>query len=537
MLRPRSKIIYARISCIALQVCAFAGPLSGCAKHPVDVLLRESQRYDRKASDERATSLSDSAYFVPKSDALAAAVQHLGGESVPEVTKNSAGTDWTYDGTVGIDRAAGEYYDQTRSRRMVSFTTVGPEVQVEGKTLMGKRRLSAAGAAGSWSDASEGVELQNLRGTLSGLEQRHLGAMTAPAAARLLQDFESVLPAGYSIVERTETGLVAQRTVAKRKDRERKGLWATWEARRTITAVVVPATKIVQVMARTEHRFSTEAGEGEWKLASTSSTADATDWLAGAMRTAVPSGRAAFGAPLLEAVATRSAAFSQPPSPPKLRTMGEIEEIVTARAYETGTGNFTVCVDMVLVNPKDASGEDWDLPYATEMLDVTTTGATAAGDALGQINDDTLLGQALDKGLLFMTDGVLNKQRAMVVAKLTAGASGWVAKRLPVLPDVQGSLVIGGQEFSLSESEDSLRVKPDQCATADFRPGSVAFQAAFWDVDLYEHDPLGSCTVKIQTAIAGRVRGVPCGWTRVFPGVTYNFSFEQIEKVGLPPPE
>jgi hypothetical protein len=531
--------MYVRTSSIAIRVCLLVGALSGCAKHPVDVLLRESQRYDRKASWEKAVSLSDSSYFVPKSDALAAAVQDLGGESVPEVTKNSAGTDWTYDGTIGVDRTAGEYYDQTRSRRVVAVVMVGPEVQVEGKKVAGKRRVSAAGSAGSWSDGSEGLELKNLHGTLSGLEQRHLRAMTAPAAARLLQDFESVLPAGYEIVERRENGLVAQRTVSKRKERERKGLWGTWDARTTLTAEVVPETKIVQVTERTDHRFSTEAGEGEWKAASTSSTADATDWLAAAMRSAVPSGRAAFGAPLLEPVETRSAALALPPTLPQLRTMKEIEEIITARAYETATGNFTVCVDTVLVNPKDASGEDWDLPYATEVLSATTTGASAAGDALGQINDDTVVGQAagdmVDAGLMYMTGGVLDKERAKVVAKLTAGLAGWTAKHLPVQPDVQGSLVIAGQDFSMGESEDSLTVKVDQCATADFRRGSVAFKAAFWDVDLSEHDPIGSCTVSIESAIAGTVRGVPCGWTRVFPGVTYNFSFEQIEKVGLPP--
>ena len=514
--------------------------LSACAKHPVKKLERQAMRYDRQAEREKAASLTDDRYFVPVADAVAAVANDLSQVlDLAEVSAAQVGTDWTYGGSIGVDQA-GEYFDQTRSRMTVNIGSFGPEVQVHKAVVDGQRRIGVKGKPGAWSDSSSAVDAASLRQSLSALEVQHLSAAKAQTTtASVLADFEAALPSGYSVSERSETGLVATAVRTTRKEKERKGLWATWEARTTLTATVNPEGGSISVGEHRDHRFSTEAGEGSW-LPVGANQAAATDWLAATLRVGMPAGHQAFGPPLVTAVEPRAGIFTAPPTAPRLRNMDEIAVAVTARAYETGTGNFTVCLNTVLVNPSDDSGYDWDLPGVSDTLAVASVAADAVGGALGEVNavadQQPMVGYIVDGAFAWASEGTIDRQQAEAIALATGAVVGWANSSLPYAPDVAGTASIGGSAFNLPQTENSLRMDPGACGTTDFRgQKTTALEVNLWDVDLYYNDPIGVCAVSFGTVANKGVSGVPCGWARLYVSVTHNFSFDQIAIVGLPP--
>ena len=514
--------------------------LSACAKHPVDVLERQAKGYDRQADREKAASLTDDRYFMPVADAEAVAAADLArGGPLSEVSAEQIGTDWAYGGTVGVDQS-GEYFDQLRSRNTVKISPSGPEVQVYKSLIQGQRRIGVKGKPTAWSDTSSPVDATSLRSSLGSLEVQHLAATRAKAkTASVLADFEGALPPGYSISERSETGLVATTIATTRKENKRKGLWATWEARTTLTAAVNPEGRAITVTERGDHRFTTEAGVGAWLPAAESSQAAAMDWLAASLRIGMPAGHEAFGNSLVAAVTAQTGTLSAPPDAPRLRNMDEIAVAVRARAFETGTGNFTVCLDTVLVNPTDESGYDWDLPGVSDALAATTTVSQAADGALGQLNavadELPMVGSMVDGVLMSASSGAVDRKRAQLIAQVTGAAAGWTSAHLPVKPDVAGTATVGASGFNLSQTENSLRMDPNACATTDYSRGGTAVQVSLWDVDLTYNDPIGACAVSLDTVVNQGVSGVPCGWARLYVSATYNFSFDQIAIVGLPP--
>jgi hypothetical protein len=514
----------------------------GCAKHPVTLLEHQAKRYDRQAERKTAEVSEDRSYFVPVADVVASAAADLStGNALAEVSNTAVGTDWAYGGEVGID-TSGEYFDQRRSRNIVKISLVGPEAQVAKVDVTGERRIKTKGAPTPWADKSAPREAAELQKALGALEARHLSTPRAAADdARILADFEAALPPGYSVSERTNTTLAATAVTTTRKERKGKGLWATWEARTVLQLNINPDDHLITVTERSDHRFTTEAEKGAWSPANTHNQAAALDWLAASLRIGMPAGHEAYSDPLLATIAPLSDGFAATPAPPRLRDMNEIAKVIEARAFETGTGNFTVCLDTVLVNPTAASGYDWDLPGITNVLAATTTVSQVADGALGQLNSmadqSPVIGYLVDGAFAYATADTVDRHRAQSIARTTGAVAKWTAAHLPVKPEIAGSVAIGPTLFTLPQADNTLRTDPNVCATADYNRGGTAIQAILWDVDVSYNDAIGSCSASLGTVFNQGISGVPCGWARLYVSAKYNFSFDQIKVVGLPPVE
>lgn len=513
---------------------------SACAaRHPVDSLRREAKRYDRKTARESPTSESDERYLVPLSDAISATSTFLAQTApVIEVSATQVGTDWTYGGAVGVDPTS-EYFDQRRERSVVSLSQAGPEIIVSGSSVVGSRRIRPGGKSGAWDESQGQASIGSLRRNLDQLESSHLTQLHAKGSTtKLLGDFEASLPEGFEVTSKTADTLVAVRTTTSTKEKERKGFSATWERRDTLTVVVPKGDDALQVTLATEHRFSTESSEGSWEPAESMGRALPVDWLVATARRGIPARRMEFGPAQLASTESRRPQFSQPPPPPRLRTMKEIEEVVTLRAYQSATGNFTVCLDTILVNPKDPNGFDWDIPGATETLNLAS-GAASAVSALNQFGDAyPPVGMLMDSGLMFVSEGSIDRKRAETIARFTREFSELGKQILPVGPDVAGQVNLAGNLYNLPSSENRVRVDPNQCVTTTFKRNSpTAMALSVWDVDLSYNDPIGSCTIPLSAIVNQGISGVPCGYSRVFASAVFNFSFDQIDVVGLPPAE
>lgn len=526
-----------RFPAIALLIAISA---TGCAKHPVSLLEHQAKRYDRQAERKTAEVSNDRSYFVPVSDVVASAAKDLtGSNALAEVSNRTVGTDWSYGGEVGID-VSGEYFDQSRSRNIVNISLVGPEAQVSKLRVTGERRINARGGPTPWTDKPTSSAATELQGALDALEARHLSTTRAAADdSRILADFEAALPPGYSVSERTDTTLAATAVTTTRKERKNKGLWATWEARTVLQLKVNPDDRLITVSERSDHRFTTEVQKGEWLPANSHNQAAALDWLAASLRIGMPAGHEVYSDPLLTVITPLSDGFAETPAPPRLRDMDEIARVVEARAFETSTGNFTVCVDTVLVNPTDSSGFDWDLPGITNILAATTTVAQVADGALGQVNaiadQSPIMGYLIDGAFAYATLDTVDRHRAQSIARTTGAVAKWTAGHLPVKPEIAGAVAIGPTVFTLPQADNTLRTDPNVCATSDYSRGGTSVQANLWDVDVSYNDAIGACSASIDTVIRQGISGVPCGWARLYVSAKYNFSFDQIKVVGLPP--
>lgn len=484
----------------------------------------------------------DEAYFVSAGDARSAAAAFLSRpDPPPEVGDRRVASDWGYAGTTHLDEQ-GEYYDQTRVRGVVSLEAVGAETTVAGSAQNERRRIRPTLEASPWTSWAGPLDLSPLRATMQRLEDGHLATVrSGDAPERLLGEFARMTPAGFSIVRQDESSVSVERTTTTRKDRERKGLWATWEARVTLTARVDEQTGRVVVESRLDHRFSTESAEGAWETAPEQNPAPALDWLADTLRAALPAGEARYGGELLASVAQRNEPIADPPTPPPLRTMAQIETIITRRAFEQARGDFTVCVDHILVNPKGPGGYDWDVPGASLVLDAVEAGADGATGAFGELNAvadrQPLVAAAADGGMAWLTNGTIDRRQAESMARITVKVAGWTSRQLPTQPDVAGSVVIGERVFPLPETENAFRVDPGVCSDVHMAPGAPVASVSLWDVDLQYNDAIGTCTLSSADVLDRGLTGVGCGYARVYTSARFKFSFAAIREIGLPPAE
>lgn len=510
-------------------------------KHPVESLERQARQYDRQAERMQAEVFEDDRYFIPIDDvASSIATDLMQIDTIGEFSHERVGTDWSYEGTIRID-TSGEFFDQSRTRRSVLISQIGPEVEVSESMISGRRRINADMRATAWVDTSQPVETTSIRTSLAELEVEHLTTIQAKAKTEtVLADFEASLPSDFKIINRTNTGLIVERVVSTHKENHRKELWANWEARTTLIVHVDAETHLISVIEKNDHRFSTEANEGEWQAADNTGQTEAIDWLTSALRIGMPMGHERFGQTRLTAPVA-NVSLSNPPHPPKLRNINEIAIAVQTRAFQTSTGNFTVCLDHILINPTSASGYDWDLPGMSNILSATSEATGDAGVIMGELNSiadqQPVIGMLMDAGAAYITGETLNRKQIESITSATSTITGWTNAHLPVKPDIAGTIIIHNSAFNLSQTDDSLRIDTHICAVGSYYHGGQAIQATLWDIDLSYNDAVGTCTIPLETIINQGVTGVPCGWARLYLSASYNFSYDQISVVGLPPAE
>lgn len=514
----------------------------GCAKHPVEVLRRQAAKEERALSRHESDVFSDARYFVPLPDAAAASVEVLEGRGkVIDVSKNSVGTDWSYSGSVEIEEA-GEAYQERRERDVVSLNTIGAEVEVAAVAVTEQRKLRANGAPGRWLAGSRAADLPQLETRLQSLERAHLSAAVGNGSTqKILGALAGSMPNGFALETREGSTVTLVRTRSARKEWEKRGKWATWDAKESLAATVDADSKAVSYRYRLENRFSTEESEGVWEHSATVDAALPIDWLAAAIRAGAGKGNIRLGSAQMGEVTARHDAPAEPPPHPRLRTMAEIETIIRRRAYESHVGNFTVCLNYVVINPTSPNGYDWDLPGVSNALAATEVVSSAAAQGLGEINEvadsHPVIGMIADAGIDYVTGGLVDRKQAESITRTTGKVAGWTSRHLPVKPDVAGLVSVAGNQFTLPEQNDSLKLRPDVCATADFEPRSAAAAIQLWDVDLTENDPIGQCAIRFGTVVDRGISGIPCGYARAYMSARYNFSFGQIQVVGLPPSE
>ncbi len=488
------------------------------------------------------TRVSDPAWFVPVADAVSVAATELSsGNALAEVTDAGVSTDWAYAGETGVDEA-GEYFDQERSRQEVEFARTGGELSMRLVWVVGERRHYAGGKVESWRESEEPADPGPLAAQLTRLETQHLTNVVARGNPKgLLDDFARAVPPEYTVADRGATTVVITKVSNKTREKPNRGWSASWDARLTLSAAVDPEQGVVTVTSVLEHRFSTESSEGSWERAGVQNSAAATDWLASTLRIALPAKHASFGAALLDPVAALRATFTPAPAPPRLRTIREVEEIVRLRAFEQRRGDFTVCIDHVIVNPKDGSGYDWDLPGVSDMLEATQDLASTGEEVMGELNAaadrQPLIGALADGGMAYLTGDAIDRKQVQSLLAATAGLASWTTKHLPAKPDIAGGIVVGGQQAPLPEAEDTLRLDPHVCDDVRFRPGFDVAAVELWDVDLQENDFIGRCSISPDEIVDLGLTGIPCGFARVYASAQHRFSLAQVKLLGLPPAE
>jgi hypothetical protein len=524
-------------------IAASAMPMvAGCAKHPVEVLRRQAAKEERAISRNESEVFSDSRYFVPLPDAVAATVEVLEHSGrVTDVSEDAVSSDWGYDGSVVVEEA-GESFQQHRERAVVSLNPVGAELEVSVVAVEQRRTLRAGGGTERWSEEKRAADLPSVRTRLQSLERAHVSvAAGSGRSSQILDVLARSLPGGFEVESREGGRLTAVRSRSQRKDWERRGKWATWDARETLSGSVDGESKAVYFRYVLENRFTTEEGEGGWEPSATVDAGLSVDWLAAAIRAGGGKGNVRLGPGQLPAVGTRHQELSEPPPHPRLRTISEIEEIIRRRAFEKHLGNFTVCLDYVVINPTSASGYDWDIPGVSNVLQATETVADYGAGRLGKLNEvgdqQPVVGMLTDAAVSYVTSGAVDRKQLESITRTTGKVAGWTARHLPVKPDVEGFVNVAGVEFTMREHENTLKIKPNFCATANFGPQSAAAAMQFWDVDVTENDPIGQCTVAFGTVIDRGISGISCGYARAYMSARYNFSFGQIKIVGLPPSE
>ena len=516
-----------------------ATSIAGCAKHPVEILRRQAVKEERALSRRESDVFSDARYFVPLPDATAASVEVLEARGrVIDVSSDSVGTDWSYTGSVEIEKA-GEAYQEHRERNVVSLNSIGAEVEIAVVAVTQQRKLRASGAAGQWLEGSRTADLPQVAVRLQSLERSHLAAAVGNGSTqKILGVLAGSLPSGFTLETREENTATLVRTRSARKDWEKREKWATWDAKETLVATVDPDSKAVSFRYSLENRFTTEESKGVWEHSSTVDGGLPVDWLAAAIRAGAGKGNIRLSSAQMGAVATRQDAPSEPPPHPGLRTMAEIETIIRRRAYESHLGNFTVCLDYLVINPTSASGYDWDLPGVSNFLAVAEDASAAVEQGLGVINEiadsQPVIAMFVDAG---MNAAGVDRKQVEAIARTTGRVAGWTSKHLPVKPDVAGLVNVAGRQFTLPEENDTLKLKPELCATANFNPQSAAAAIQVWDVDMTEHDPIGQCAIRFGSVVDRGISGIPCGYARAYMSAHYNFSFGQIQVVGLPPNE
>jgi len=510
----------------------------------VKPLERQARKFDRKVGRSSPATYGDSAYFVPASDALAATVAALESTgTVVEVGRTTVGTDWSYSGTVDVD-PQGEFYKQDRQRTVVRVGTTEPEVQLGGDKVVGSRVLRHNRTNVKWSEERQIADLSGVRNRMDQLERRHLGDMRASVAIKnVLQTFAQSVPEGFEVVETDGSRVVCERVATKEKTNERKGLTGKWEARERLIVQVDSDSKLIRMSAETQHRFTTESEERDWAAAEHSNLSASIDWLAAAIRRGMPVGKIEYGPALLAAVEQKRVGLSDAPPPPTLRSIKEIEEIITQRAYQMGTGNFTVCLDQLIINPENNNGEAWDVPLlaaSTELLDEGTSLIVSAAGAINSYGDSQpAIGMLMDAGMRAASKGTIDRKQAEAIAQLTAGVAGLSNALVQNVasPEINGSFAVGPSSYPLRRTEDRLQSKQGLCHTGNFNRANSSFALDIWDLDLEYHDHIGRCSFNLPHIIKYGVSGFGCGYARVYMRATYNFSFEQIKVVGLPPAE
>lgn len=528
------------LRCISILVTL--STLAGCVpKHPVELLQRDAKKFEREFAKTQAETSKDSSFFVPVSDGTTAAAQLMAEtQTVVDVGPTSVGCDWTYSGAVGLDEG-GEYMEQARSRLVAAFETTGAEL-VPLVTEISGRRVLRVDEAADWSEARTKGKLPGLSERLGELELRHLKDIRVPGnPAELIADFARSVPPGFDLDVRTATVITVQKVSSKRRDKPKKEWWATWESRETLRAEVDVDGKYLIVTSVLHHRYNTEEAEGDWSTAPTQNSAAAVDWTANALRLAIPAGRASFAPALLASPAAEDRRFSAPPRAPRLRSISEVADVVRLRAFAQRRGDFTVCVDHVIVNPKSASGYDWDLPGVSEVVSASESLAAAGEEVVGELNAvaerQPIVAALADGGMAYLTGDTVDRRQLESILRVTKSVAGWTNKHLPVKPDLRGSLDVGGTVFPIDLHDDSLRIDPEACADLRLGGGGVIAALELWDDDLSEDDLIGKCAIGPEDVFDRGLTGIPCGFARVYASAQFRFSLAQVKLLGLPPAE
>jgi hypothetical protein len=502
---------------------------------------RKLRVYDRQTSNTVPAAYGDDQYFVPNNDMVTGTVNAIQKEyTTVEISPRHIGTDWEYSGLTAID-TGGELHTQTRRRHAISFVDYGAEMGFSGNTYVGQRVFRPKSRPSQWTEVSNPTMFTGVRSSLASLERSHLAAVrTGKSTAAALQIFKDNVPQGYQIVETSNDGLICERVLTTENVRKVRGVRGNWDAREQLILQIDSSTKDITVTAVTAHRFTHNGESSTWAKGAVGNYAAAVDWMANAFRLGIPMGDFRYGQQLLPTTITKKNGFTKPPTTPRLRTMGEIEKIISTRAVATSTGNFTVCLNTVLVSPKQPNTLWWDPPLVSLPASLVVEVSNIVVDINAAADQYPIIGVAVDAG---MAESPVNRQQAALIAKIFGKVANEVKNEFQFeFPDVVGQFRVGNSSYHLQQVKDTLISPQNICHTAAFRDGYPLMSLYMADDDSSqlipnENEHIGSCKIALSDVLRRGPSGIPCQSGRALMNAQYNFSFDQIAVVGLPPAE
>jgi hypothetical protein len=508
----------------------------------VQAYVAQAAAVDAASASAVPAALQDDVYLVALPDALAAVARELtASPGLVLVDGERLGSDWAYDGAITIDDQ-GEALRQTRTRTEVLVRKNGAEVQLDGTVFSETRLVRPKAPDTPWVPSEAPLPDHGpLQDALGALERTELLGMRVRTPEGLA-DLEQALPAGFTVVAHDDKSLTAERLTTV-SDRNLFGTkWARWEHREQLHAEADAIPGPLKVSFTNEHRFSTQADAGAWKPAD-AGQALLIDWLARAAKVGVPPERLGWGGTRAPALVARDRHLASPPHAPALRTYAEIARIIYDRAYELRSGSFTVCVDRILVNPTDPAGLPWDPPAGvdTEEAPAADPSAPWPSGVKGELNRrgerQRRTSALADGGMARIGAGIDGKQRD-TIDELTKDWDDWVTGRKPDNPDISGHVTLGGTVAELDVPNDVLKVAPQQCGMVEFEANApTAIGLQLWDADGRGESPIGTCEIPLGDVVDRGLTGIPCGFARVYASALFEFTYDQIDAVGLPPAE
>jgi hypothetical protein len=503
---------------------------------------RKLRVYDRQTANMVPSAYGDDRYFIPNNDMVTGTVNAIQKKyTTVEVSAGHIATDWAYSGVTEID-TGGEVYTQTRQRHTVSFVQHGAEMGFSGDRYEGKRVFRPKSRPSQWTNVRDPANFTGVRSSLSSLERSHLAAVRAgKSIAAALQIFKDNVPHGYQIVEMTDDTVICERLLTTENVRKKRGVRGNWDAREQLILTIDSSTKNITVTAVTAHRFTRNGESSTWAKGAVGNYAAAVDWMANAFRAGIPMGDFRYGKHLLTTTVAKKNGFAQPPAAPKLRTMGEIQKIISARARATATGDFTVCLNTILISPKQPNNWWWDPPIVSLPASIVAEVSNIVVDINATADQYPIIGVAVDS--VMEAKSPVNRQQAALIAKIFGTAANGLKGKFPFeFPDVVGQFRVGNSSYHLQQTRDTLISHQDICHTTGFRDGYPLMGLYMADDDSSqlppsENEHIGSCNIALSDVLRQGPSGIPCQSGRALMNAEYNFSFGQIAVVGLPPAE
>lgn len=506
--------------------------------HPVGVLQREARKQDREWVKDYEKAPEDGRYWVHRTEVLAVAVDTIEGFApLVEVTPDQVRSDWVYSSSGGID-TGGEWVDQERVRGR-AVVAGEHELGLALNKRTETRKLRAGLDAGGWAGSETEWAVEEAQAELARLEALHLAQPRLEGDEdRFRRVATELSPKGYSVVTDEPGSLVIERYVTEGKASTNGKKNASWHSRSQIELAI--EGNVVRPTLRAEHRFDTEEGPGEWEAAESTDAQRARAWVKALL--ADPRSGLVLGEPNRPTPPSVDREPTPAPKVARLRTLPEIQTIITNRAVETSTGDFRICTVGALLPPYNPAGGTWDVdPAMPEGGKVAASGPRTPGQILGEpVSQDRGIDSLPDTGT-FKRELVL-VEAFMAQANLTEHAMrlenelpGFTPLRLPSSPDTKGKVVAGARSVLEVIPDRMVATWTETCFEKRFESGLPMVAVELADAEESGPDePIATCDLDLVTVITKGDQGVRCGDARIYFSVTYLFDEPQIELVGLP---